>query len=166
MRFYLCICSVMMGILLSSAMPAMALDPIRLDENSISGGYIGKHISILNEQVLFKTLAGKWDVDSHFKQKMLSGELHSDGSIQMRIDNLPLGYRAILNRVETPDREKVVEWGVRDLLQPDISAQFTPAESDIFSLNFMPHSYWLHFQLVNNKPQTEHLILELFLRIR
>jgi signal transduction histidine kinase/DNA-binding response OmpR family regulator len=141
--------------------PALGLEPIQLQNNPLDGEYIGKHVTVLNEKEVFSWLAPKWNIDEVFKQKMLSGELHSDNQVQLKIVNLPDGYRAEMNRAGEQGQSQGAEWRVTDVMRKELLPKFKAAGSKIFSLNFMPHSHWLRFQISNNSPEERHLILEL-----
>ena len=141
--------------------PVLGVEPIHLQNNPLDGEYIGKHVTVLNEKEVFSWLAPKWNIDDVFKQKMLSGELHSDDQILLKIVNLPDGYRAEMNRAGEQGQSQGAEWRITDVMRKELLPKFKAAGSNIFSLNFMPHSHWLRFQISNNSPEEKHLILEL-----
>jgi len=139
----------------------LGAEPIRLAGAPVRGDYIGKHVSILSEKDLFTHLAEEWQIDAVFKEKLLSGELHSSGQVQFRIEDVPSGYRAHMNLVDEPDRKQTAEWGVNDVRNAEIADKFIPSNKNIFNLDFTPHSYWLHLQVDNENSSEQGLVLEL-----
>lgn len=137
----------------------LTAEPIRLDRLD-SGEYIGKHIEYLNEKDVFAVVSKGWHVDSLFKERMLSGELHSSDIFQLQIEPTPTGYKAIFQKNAPPEVQQSVEWGIQDVIAPDLSSKFIPSDKSIFMLNFMPHSYWLRFNVLNDGPEERDLILE------
>lgn len=142
--------------------PILSAEPVRIANRDLNGKYIGKHIEYLNEKVLFLNLSrSSWDVREIFKEKMLSGELHSDDRIKLEIRNLPVGFRAHLSRLDEPDSTQTVEWGLDGIMQEEISSKFKQSENSVIRLNFFPHSYWLRFKILNVSTEKLDLVLEM-----
>lgn len=161
MRFERLILLTAIFISLATSVPVLGAEPVKLAGNPLDGIYIGTHIEALSEGELFKFLAEQWDIDDVFQQKMLSGELHTDDKIRFRIDNLQGGYQARLKLSGEPGPPAVVQWGVNEAMQKALEQKFKPVEGGIFTLNFMPHSYWLRFQVLNESNREQRLVLEL-----
>lgn len=134
---------------------------LKLSENNVDGIYIGKYIEYLSEKVLFDNVSIDWHVDKIFVNKMLSGELHSDNLFNMQIIETSSGYKAFLQSHVNKDKKCVIEWGLPDVLNKNVSKNFISSKKNIFSLNFMPHSYWLRFKLLNKGSNSLNLVLEL-----
>ncbi|MBU3918242.1 response regulator [bacterium] len=134
---------------------------IRLDEGGTNGLYIGKHIDYLNEKVIFQSLTSKWNVEPVYIEKMLSGELHSIGNMEFSFENTADGYQAHMRLINKPGSERVLKWGIYDVVKEEISMEFKPSDKSILYLNFMPHSYWLRFKIQNTRNLKADVYLEL-----
>ncbi|MCP4131968.1 MAG: helix-turn-helix domain-containing protein [bacterium] len=134
-------------------------EPVVPDKHDPGGLYIGKYIEYLSEGDLFGEISGGWEAEKIFKDKMLSGELHSDDRFNFTVSATPGGYRAHMRLRDRPG-ESTIEWGLGDILKKDIRTKFKPCRSHIPRFNFMPHSWWLTFRIHNTEQRTRELYLE------
>ncbi|MBU2645157.1 helix-turn-helix domain-containing protein [bacterium] len=148
-------------LILTGHMSACSASAIQVGEDFDQGLYIGRHLEFLNEKDLFLILSGEWKVEPVYIEKMLSGELHSDGNMIFRVNHASQGYEARMEIMNTPQSIRVVRWGIEDLRRHEAYLKFKPIERSIPFLNFMPHSYWLRFQVQNNETSGIGLCLEL-----
>jgi len=125
------------------------------------GSYIGRYTEYSSEGVLFPAISKKWVVPDIFKEKMLSGELHTDGIIDFKLKYVPNGYLVTMQSREDTGVHAAITWGVYDILEKDVADQFVKAEKSVFRLDFRPHSYWLRFQIQNQQTVARNLVLEL-----
>ena len=139
----------------------VAADPIALTPENINGNYIGTHLAILNEGVLFQQLSKKWEITPDYRRKMLSGQLHSDHNISYRQEATPVGYKARLKHREPGFPIQTVSWGVYDVQKKTVAEKFISVKKRVFNLNFNPHAYWLRFQINNSGDEALELVLEL-----
>ena len=139
----------------------LAATPLTLKLENLDGKYIGKHVEYLSEKKLFKIINLNWNIDPVFKNKIMSGELHSDKVIRFDINPVPEGYRADLSLWEDNSKKTSVEWGVNDVLQKQVSDKFVQSWKSIFRLDFTPHSWWLRFKVSNETGASIDLVLEL-----
>ena len=146
-----------------SAVNLYAAEPIVVGEKKVDGIYIGKHLKYLSEKDLFQTISNEWQAKQVFKDKIKSGELHSDEDIKLKIEDVPGGYKARM--VLRNNTEGFIEWGLKDILRKDVLAEFKPSGHEILWLNFIPHSYWLMFSIqnINKSPIDLYLQLDKYL---
>ena len=137
-----------------------AAEPLQLHNTALDGQYIGKHIEFLNEENLFQIASQNWQVPQPYKEKMLSGELHSDDNFTFEWGLSELGFSATLSQPER-DARHVISWGVNDAMNPEIASYFQSHAQDILRFNFSPHSYWLRLKLANASEQNVDLVIEL-----
>ena len=135
-------------------------DALVLDGGELDGLYIGNHLEYLSEEALFPLIRSNWPGESEFVDKILSGHLSSDASFLMAEEAIPGGYRytATLRR---SGKSAAFEWGLDDLLRPDIAGRFRPFGKEIPACDFTPHSCWLRFSIENRSDAVRTLYLEL-----
>ena len=147
--------------LISIPVSVFGTEPIKVNSVDYNGIYIGDRIDYLNEAVLFQHIFEKSAVEPAVQKKMLSGELHTDSNIRFKWENLAEGYRVHLKGKNGVPFQASFEWGMSDILQEEVSSKFKPSSKKVFWLDYVPHSYWLRFQLLNDSKSTSNLILEL-----
>jgi len=138
-----------------------AVDPIRLNDNVLSGQYIGKHIEYLSHQDLIDSLIDDSDLDDAFKEKIRAGDLVSDENIKVSLRWTSTGYSAYFEHVDGKTGGQLFEVGVSDLLKPGISSKFVPSNERILKLRFYPRPYWLRFKVLNQGDGPIDFLLEL-----
>ncbi len=136
-------------------------EPIDLHNHPLEGEYIGTHIEFLNEREVFQVLSKDWEIKNIFKEKMLSGEHHSDDIVAFDFKQTPLGYSSALQLSTEINQSQIVTWGIEDILKEDISSKFIQSDKNILSFSFIPHAYWLRFQIANESLHNIDLVLEL-----
>ena len=135
---------------------------IPLDQQVEEGLYIGKSIEYLNERDLFVALKDQWGVEAVYFEKMLSGELHSEGAMNFTQKNAPLGYQARMRLADQPGSERTVMWGVEDVANRAATLPFIRSDQTILNLSFMPHAWWLQFKIrhIGSSPADVYLQLD------
>jgi AraC-like DNA-binding protein len=135
-------------------------EPIEAGEKEIDGIYIGKHIEYLSEKDLFRIISNKWQAEGVFKDKIKSGQLHSDKDIKLKIEDVPGGYKAHMV-LRNSGKEGYIQWGLKDILRKEVLSEFKKSHFEVLRLNFNPHSYWLMFTIKNNSRSPTGLYLQL-----
>jgi signal transduction histidine kinase/CheY-like chemotaxis protein len=135
---------------------------IQLDQQVEEGIYIGKSIEYLNERDLFVALKDQWGVEAVYFEKMLSGELHSEGEMNFTQKNATLGYRARMRLADQPGSQRILTWGVEDVANRAATLPFIHSDQTILNLSFMPHAWWLQFKIrhIGSSPTEVYLQLD------
>jgi hypothetical protein len=129
-------------------------------KNSDNGEYIGKYVEYLNEKELFESIKHNWKIEPEYINKILSGNLHSDDNINLKIENTFFGFKAILKQNIKGAEERYAEWGIYDILKEEVSSGFIQSDRSILLLNFNPHAFWLRFKLLNKEDKESDYLLE------
>ncbi len=116
-------------------------------EHYLSGNYIGENIRYLNEYFVFEELSKGMDIGDDFRNKLLSGLLHSNKNIDLDFEHTTNGYKI---HMKSGSNDSVFSWGIDDILKSDIQKLFQPGLKDVFTLNFSEHAYWLKV-IIDNK---------------
>lgn len=136
-------------------------EPLELGKDDQGGRYIGKYIEYLNQKTLFLNLCKKWDVEDEIKERVLSGQLGSDEEMQVTVEDASNGYKATFRPLNDDFNERIIEWGIHDILDESISSQFIKSEKEILLPDFIPHAFWLRFKIFNPSRKEADLYLEL-----
>ncbi len=65
---------------------------------------------------------------------MLSGELHSIEDMTFTFEYTADGYQARMKHSGEPGGERIVKWGINDIVQEDVSSKFKPSDKSILYL--------------------------------
>lgn len=147
---------------LISVLPAGADSAIPLPVGGTeSSGYVGESLEILSEQSIFEHHETLDELPEDFRDLILSGQWSSNEEISVGIQRTQTGgYRLNLSRIGT-DEKAVVEWGIEDVLNGDVSALFTASDDEIPLLDFTAHAFWFRLRLHNTLSEPVQMVLEL-----
>jgi len=87
---------------------------------------------------------------------LVSTSLCADGSVVLAEDVGMVTLGPYLDILEDPDGQ----WGIEDVISPDLSSQFIRNTVDVPNFGFTESAYWVRFRLQNSNAERDQFLLE------